>query len=422
MSQRPIFLAILAASTMLVAGCAGVTGGLSSSSTASSASRADDMLAHPPGSGVTPTGVTREFNIYLNKMTHELYPGASMAMWGMSFTPEPSSASIPGPTIRVTEGDTVLIHFFPLVGGFNHTLHFHGQNVPNDMDGVPFQTQKPVEPNEGFDYQFIAKPAGTYWYHCHVDAQHHIDMGMYGVMIVDPQNKADDPQFDKEFVLQLDDMDRFHVEGGQPATDNLPQSGDPFQYEEYVERSVSDQLNRNPAVADKITGTPLRPTREWTPVTYAPYTANYNTFLINGHAFPSTGSIVVTEGDIIRLRTVNVGNTMMSLHLHGHHMLVTHKDGVRLDSPYWVDTVMIGPAERYDLYVKMDNPGVWDLHDHFGGHTQNDNIFPGGAMMMLCYDTMAGCEDMGGMNHGGMKMRSGDLVQWRWNALADSLP
>jgi hypothetical protein len=87
-------------------------------------------------------------------------------------------------------------------------------------------------------------------------------------------------------------------------------------------------------------------------------------------------------------------------------MLVTHKDGVLLESPYWVDTVLIGPGERYDVYVKLDNPGLWDLHDHVGGHTQNDNIIPGGAMTMLCYHGIEGCAE-GGHSH-----TSGGLLRW----------
>jgi manganese oxidase len=417
------FAFALIVGSVALAGC--TTGGVLSSSSSSGGSSAAAMLEHPPGSDVKPTGIVREFDVYLHKMAeHELYPGAKMGMWGFSESSDPTTAQFPGPTLRVTEGDTMLVHFHPLFAGYNHTLHFHGQNVPYEMDGVPFTTQKPVEANEAFDYQFVAKPAGTYWYHCHVDAQHHVDMGMYGMLIVDPQDRSVEPSYDKEFVIELDDMDRFHLEGGQPATGNLPQSGDPAQYQEWLDRQVSDSVNRNPTVSDQVTGTPLRPDRPWTPVTYAPYTATYNTFLINGYAFPNTATLVVADDDIIRVRMLNAGNSMMSMHLHGHHMLITHKDGVLLNSPYWVDVIVLGPGERYDAYVKMDNPGLWEFHDHFGQHTQNDNIFPGGAMTMLCYDSIEGCEAMGGDDHehGGSTMKSGDLLAWRWRELSYALP
>lgn len=416
MLRRVLLLSVIAA--LLTAGCFGSDGIMGASSGGSLADRANAKLASPPGSGVKETGRTVEFDLYAGRMTHEVFPGASMNMWGFSLTPG-GPYQVPGPILRVTEGDRLVVNLNSEFGGFNHTLHFHGQNVPSDMDGVPFVSQAPVEPGEIFTYSFVAKPAGTYWYHCHVDVQHHGDMGMYGMLIVDPQDPAEDPRYDGEFQVILDDMDRFHVEGGQPPAQTLPTSGDAALYEEFLRRQAGDVVNRNPQVSDRVTGTPLRPTRNWTQVTYAPYSADYNTFLINGVAFPYTQPLVVEEGKVYRLRMLNAGNTMMSLHLHGHHMLVTHKDGVLLDSPYWVDTIILGPAERYDLYVKADNPGIWDLHDHFGNHNQNDNIFPGGAMTMLCYTGTPGCSaDSDGHPHA----RSGDLINARWNEFYASLP
>ena len=421
MRTRPFSLGILLAVAVVAAGCVGGDP-LTGASAVGRASKANEMLASPPGSDVKPTGVTREFDLYLHRMdAHELYPGATMGMWGFSLDPDPATAMVPGPTLRVTAGDTVVVNFKSTLAGFNHTLHWHGQHVPFDQDGVPYVTQAPVEAEETWTYTFVAKPAGTYWYHCHVDAQHHIDMGMYGALIVDPQDPAEDPAYDKEFLMILDDMDRYHLEGGQPATGNLPQGGDPMSYEEWLRRQASDGVNRNTQVSDRVTGTPLRPTRDWYPTTYAPYTATYNTFLINGQAFPYTQPLMVGEGDVVRIRLVNAGNVPFAMHLHGHHVLVTHKDGILLDSPYWADVVFIGPSERYDVYARMDNPGLWDFHSHIGGQTQNDNIFPGGAMTMLCYEGFEACSGGGGHQHGGASKRhvrhSGDLIGWSGHVL-----
>ena len=425
---RPLVLAILTTLVLTLAGCTADDAVTGASTAAERASKANDMLANPPWADVQPTGRVKDFTLYLHPMPdHELYPGASMAMWGFSLSDDPATASVPGPVIRVTEGDTVRVTLISTVAGFNHTIHWHGQHVPWDMDGVPFMSQPPVEPNEQFTYEWIAKPAGTYWYHCHVDAQHHIDMGMYGVLIVDPQDPSEDPAYDPnhEFIMVLDDMDRFHVEGGTPAGSNLPQDGDLYSYEEWLRRTTSDAANRNTQVSDRVTGTPLRPHRDAAygyPITHAPYTADYNTFLINGFAFPYTEPLIVEEGKVARIRFVNVGNSPFAMHLHGHHMLVTHKDGILLESPYWVDTLPILSAERYDVYVKLDNAGMWDFHDHIGGHTSNDNIFPGGAMTMLCYTSSDMCRVGGGHDHGGaastnngagwFPATSGELMRW----------
>ncbi len=417
MAARLSIALVLLVSSLGLAGCFG-DDPLSGASVGAGASKANAMLDNPPWANVQPTGVVREFDLYLHPMRHEVYPGAVMGMWGFSLDPDPATATVPGPILRVTEGDTVVVNLQSSIAGFNHTLHWHGQHVPSDMDGVPYLSQEPVEPGDMFTYTFIAKPAGTYWYHCHVDAQHHIDMGMYGVLIVDPQDRAQDPRYDDEFVLVLDDMDRFHVEGGQPVADNMPQSGDPAQWEEYFRRTGSDAVNRNSQVSDRVTGTPLRPPRDWYPVTYAPYTANYNTFTINGFSFPSTPTLVVDEGKTYRIRYVNVANEPFAMHLHGHHVLVTHKDGILLESPYWADTILIGPAERYDVYLRADNPGMWDLHSHIGHQSQNDNIFPGGAMTMLCYRGISDlCQESGGHQHGGggagaRVPTAGSLLRW----------
>ncbi|HUR69577.1 MAG TPA: multicopper oxidase domain-containing protein [Candidatus Thermoplasmatota archaeon] len=408
-----LFTLVLVA--VVVAGC--TSQGVQTASSQGKASKVNELMAHPPGSDVVPTGVVRDISLYLHRMTHEVYPGATMGMWGFSLSEDPASASVPGPILRVTEGDTVRVTLRSTVGGFNHTLHFHGQNVPYEMDGVPYMTQDVVEPGDEFTYEFIAKPAGTYWYHCHVDAQHHIDMGMYGTLIVDPQDQDDDPRYDKEFVMMLDDMDRFHIESGSTPSGTLPQGGDYYSARDFAERTGNDLVTRNAQVDEALRqgNTSVRPNRGWYPITYAPYTATYNTWLINGVSFPYTETLVVKEGDVARVRLVNAGNSIMTMHLHGHHMLVTHKDGVLLESPYWVDVISISPGERYDLYVKMDNPGMWDLHDHIGGHTQNDNIFPGGAMTMLCYEGIDGCAATGGHQHGG---HSGDLLHWSGHELA----
>ena len=379
--RAPVLLLTLLVTSSALAGCVGKT------EATPSQSLAQQMLAHPPGSGVAPSGRTVDFQLYLHRMAHEVYPGANMSMWGFGLTDDPSSASVPGPELRVEEGDRVRVTFLGLVPGFNHTIHWHGLHVPWKQDGVPYVTQDPIEAGDEYTYDFIAEPSGTFWYHCHLDAQHHIDMGMYGALIVEPRDKSQDPPFDREATLTLDEMDRFHLESGQPVLGNGPQSGDPFDDATYLQRQAQDIVGRNQAVQDKVTGTPARPARDWYPVTYAPYHVDLNTFIINGHSFPSTDPVFIGDGGTLRLRFVNAGDQVHSMHLHGHHMLVTHKDGVLLAAPFWADTLLIGPGERYDAYVRGDNPGIWELHDHINANVQNDHIHPGGMMTMLVYDS-----------------------------------
>ena len=121
------------------------------------------------------------------EVTEEVYPGEYVKFW--VFAPEgrgmTSIARVPSPTIRVEEGDRVRIillntHYFP------HTIHLHGTIHPNAMDGVPDITQAAVKPGESFSYEFTAKNPGTFFYHCHVQPDVHVLMGLVGMLIIEP--------------------------------------------------------------------------------------------------------------------------------------------------------------------------------------------------------------------------------------------
>lgn len=134
----------------------------------------------------------REFTIVAEDADLEIAPGKVVRAWTFNGT-------IPGPTLRFTEGDDVTIHFInktPLA----HTMHFHG-NHDDKNDGVLPQ----VMPGQNYTYHFIAEPAGALMYHCHAyPTSLHIRMGMYGAMIVDPKEQMAPA---KEYALVLSEFD-----------------------------------------------------------------------------------------------------------------------------------------------------------------------------------------------------------------------
>ncbi len=126
-------------------------------------------------------------NLEVIEVQEEVYPGEFVTFW--VFAPEGkgmvSPARVPSPTIRVEEGDRLKVHlrnthYFP------HTIHFHGTIHPNAMDGVPDITQEAVRPGDQFTYEFIAKNPGTHFYHCHVQPDVHVLMGLVGLLIIEP--------------------------------------------------------------------------------------------------------------------------------------------------------------------------------------------------------------------------------------------
>jgi len=125
----------------------------------------------------------------------------------------------PGPTIRVTEGDRVrIVHRNDLAESTG--MHFHGQNVPNAVDGVPFLTQPPIKPGGTFVYEFIAGPAGSHMYHSHHNATDQVGRGMLGAFLVEPRDPALRYQVDQDIVwISNDALGGFTINGkGFPAT------------------------------------------------------------------------------------------------------------------------------------------------------------------------------------------------------------
>jgi FtsP/CotA-like multicopper oxidase with cupredoxin domain len=127
------------------------------------------------------------FHLEVVEVQEEVFPGEFVTFW--VFAPvgrdKSSPARLPSPTLRVEEGDHVTVtlyntHYLP------HTIHLHGTAQDNNMDGVPHMTQAEVPPGKSFTYRFAARFPGTYWYHCHVQEQAHIGMGLAGMLIIEP--------------------------------------------------------------------------------------------------------------------------------------------------------------------------------------------------------------------------------------------
>lgn len=322
---------------------------------------------------------------------------------------------VPNPEIRLQEGDTLILH----VQNFNplpHTFHFHGGLIPWEYDGVPYMTQLPIHAGQEYTYVFEDLKAGTYFYHCHVDAAHHMDLGMYGAFIV--EEREPEEEFDREYVLLLDDWDNCHVHGNTDPLTGTENSGEFSNRGGCLERFLQDNLAQNQAgnaprsAACSIPGLPqaiydelecdahmARPpqqeNRTWWPETHPVYAPIYNTFLINGKAFPDTAPLMVQEGERVKLRLINAGDQLHSMHVHGHNFLVTHRDGYALEHPFRVDTLGIAPAERYDVILEADNPGFWPLHDHVNLNMMNDDHDPGGMLLCLAYQGFHGYDVSG---------------------------
>ncbi|MCJ8327550.1 MAG: multicopper oxidase domain-containing protein [Campylobacterales bacterium] len=271
-----------------------------------------------------------KFDMTIEEGTKEVAPNLKYKVWGFN-------GQVPGPLIHVKEGDDLEVTVLNKTS-LPHTIHWHGVLQKNTwkMDGVPNVTQEAIEPGDTFTYKFKADKPGTLWYHCHVNVAEHVGLrGMWGLLIVDPKDPiAIENEVNKEVILAFSAWDS----------------------------SVADSYGKGGHPQSK---------------------ADY--FSINGKAFPFNSPLVVKKGDVVRFRLLAVSSNV-AFHLHGHDMLVTHKDGLPLSSPYWADVIPLLEGERIDAIVRMDNPGRWLNHDHIEHHTSNSGKMPGGAVMIVEYE------------------------------------
>lgn len=260
----------------------------------------------------------REFTLEVHRIQGEIAPGVQVEQWAFSLPGQPPS--VPGPELRVKVGERVRItlrntHDQP------HALHLHGvTSLAQEMDGVPHLSHA-VKPGGSFTYEFVATEAGTHAYHCHFLTNVHLDLGMYGALIVeDPDAK---PVWSAQHTLILDEWDSHH---------------DPAQL---------------------------------------PYQPKYDEYLVNGHAHPLIPDLNIASGETHLVRLIHMGALPHSLHLHGTSFLVVAKDGHDLPLPYLADTLPILPGERYDVLVK-GRDGTFPWHDHNSNANTTRGAYPGG--------------------------------------------
>ena len=245
---------------------------------------------------------------------------------------------IPGPRLRVTEGDEVRINVQNDLPE-ETSLHWHGLILPNEMDGAADVTQEPIEPGESYVYEFTAGQPGTYFYHSHQEPDRQQGLGLYGALIIDPKDPSVDEayDYDHEAVVQL---------------------------QEWLER-------------DGYT---------YPAMTMEGALPNY--FTINGKAYPETETVQMEVGERLRIRFVGSNNNFVHpMHVHGGPFEVVETDGnvVPEGARLLKDTVNVGPGERYDVVWEAREPGKWLIHCHIPHHTTNDNTEQegGGGLMAV---------------------------------------
>jgi FtsP/CotA-like multicopper oxidase with cupredoxin domain len=260
------------------------------------------------------------FDITVGHVRTEFIPGRVVDAWGFN-------DSMPGPTIQVNEGDHVrLIVENRLPEPFS--MHWHGLEIPNDMDGMPGISQELIPPGGKFVYEFTLHQNGTFFYHSHMAMQEM--MGLIGLFIIHPR-RAHTPHVDRDFGIIL--------QGWAILPNNT------------VPNSLAMEFN-------------------W--------------LTMNGKAGPATTPMLCRLGERVRIRIVNLGMDHHPIHLHGHQFYVTGTEGgrIRTTAVEPANTVLVGVAQARDVEFVANNEGDWHFHCHLPHHMMNQMVSMVGPNMM----------------------------------------
>ncbi|MGI8618106.1 MAG: multicopper oxidase family protein [Gemmatimonadaceae bacterium] len=228
---------------------------------------------------------------------------------GQSYTMFGFNGQYPGPLVRVPQNAEIIVEFTNDLDQ-STTVHWHGVRLENRFDGVPGLTQEPVPPGGSFTYRVRFPDAGIYWYHPHVREDIQQDLGLYGNLLVRSPLADWFGEANREEVLMLDDL--------LIGDDGLVPFG-----REAATHALMGRFG--------------------------------NVFLVNGEP---DYTLAVRRGEVVRFFLTNASNTRtFNISFGGARMKIVSSDVGNYEREEWIESVVIGPAERYVVHVRFDEPG-----------------------------------------------------------------
>ncbi len=253
-------------------------------------------------------GMFKQFHLPGWKMEHGYKK--QVRLWGYN-------GQMPGPTIECRQGDRVRIIVKNELPEPT-SIHWHGLEVPNNMDGAGGHTQRPIAPGETYTYEFTVHQVGTFMYHTGFNMMKQDGMGLGGIFVIHPEEYKH--KVDKDVAIIIHAF-AFHTGNDFP---NLT-------------------------------------------------TMDFNWFTFNGKVAPDIDMITVNEGERVRIRFANLSMDSHPIHIHGHTWKVVGTEGGPIaESAQWPgNTINIPPGTTRDVEFIANNPGIWRLHCHKLHHVMN---------------------------------------------------
>ena len=277
-----------------------------------------------------------EFDLYVRKMP--------VVINGRNTTATLINDSLPAPTLKMKEGETVTIRVHNEMEETT-SIHWHGLIVPYEMDGVPGISFDGIPPKSTFTYTFKLQQSGTYWYHSHSGFQE--QTGMSGAIVIEPKGRERHPVAEDHVVVLSDwtyknphtllkllkqraDFDNYHLPDFKKLLADIAQTDLKTAMDK---RKMWNQMRMMPTDFSDLTG------------------ENTFTYLINGRASDDAWYKKIKAGQAIKLRFINASaQTIFDVRIPGLKMTVVATDGIDVD-PVSIDDFRIGVAETFDLIV-----------------------------------------------------------------------
>jgi FtsP/CotA-like multicopper oxidase with cupredoxin domain len=285
---------------------------------------------------IVPILTGNEFDLYVSKKLVTVNGKSSMATL--------INDSLPAPTLKMREGDTVTIRVHNQMNE-STSIHWHGLLVPFEMDGVPGISFDGIPANSTFTYQFKLKQSGTYWYHSHSGFQE--QTGMLGAIVIEPKGRERHPIEEDHVIVLSDwthrdphnllkllkqraDFDNYHLPDFKKLLSDIAATDLEAAYDK---RKMWNQMRMMPTDFTDLSG------------------EKTFTYLMNGKTTAANWTQLVKAGQPVKLRFINASaQTIFDVRIPGLKMTVVATDGIDV-APVAIDDFRIGVAETYDVIV-----------------------------------------------------------------------
>ncbi|HCF0149192.1 TPA: copper resistance system multicopper oxidase [Pseudomonas aeruginosa] len=312
------------------------------------------------------------------------------------------NGSLPGPTLRWREGDSVTLRVRNRLAE-DTSIHWHGIILPANMDGVPGLSFEGIAPGGLYEYRFKVRQNGTYWYHSHSGLQE--QAGVYGALVIDAR-EPEPFSYDRDYVVLLSD---WSDEKPQRILAKLKKQSDYYNFHKRTVGDFIDDVSAN-GWAATLADRKMWAEMKMSPTDLADVSGYTYTYLLNGQPPDGNWTGLFRPGEKLRLRFVNASAmSYFDVRIPGLKMTVVAADGQHVE-PVSVDELRIAVAETYDVIVEPGGERAYTLFaqsmDRSGYARGTLALAEGLSAPVPTPDPrpLIGMDDMGmgGMDHGAM--------------------